>query len=99
MAVICLYIGGGALSLISIALVDKGLLPSIILLIMIVVFGIGGARNLKDIAVTPQDNGMEQKKTANTEHIDAQLEAASGIKQEASSEEKKISGTEVNKGE
>ncbi len=99
MAVICLYIVSGALSLISIALVDKGLLPSIILLIMIVVFGIGGARNLKDIAVTPQDNGMEQKKTANTEHIDAQLEAASGIKQEASSEEKKISGTEVNKGE
>jgi len=99
MAVISLYIVSGALGLVSIALVDKGLLPSIILLIMIVIFGIGGARNLKDIAVTPEDNSMESKKTACTEHMDAHLEAASGIKQEGSLEEKEISGTEENKGE
>jgi len=99
MAVICLYIVSGALSLISIALVDKGLLPSIILLIMIVAFGIGGARNLKDIVVTPEDSSMKKKETANTEHIDAHLEAASGIKLEAPSDEKEISGTEENKDE
>ena len=56
-------------------------------------------RNLKDIAVTPEDNSMESKKTACTEHMDAHLEAASGIKQEGSLEEKEISGTEENKGE
>ncbi|NLX65002.1 MAG: undecaprenyl/decaprenyl-phosphate alpha-N-acetylglucosaminyl 1-phosphate transferase [Clostridiaceae bacterium] len=100
MAVISLYIVSGALGLVSIALVDKGLLPSIILLIMIVVFGIGGARNLKDITVTPDLNNVEQKKTAgNEQHRDAQLEAASGMKQEGSLEEKEISGTEENKGE
>jgi len=101
MAVICLYIVSGALGLVSIALVDKGLLPSIILLIMIIAFGIGGARNLKDITVTPElnNNNVEQRNTAGTEHLDAQLEAASGIKQESDLEEKGVSGTEENKGE
>ncbi|HHU91468.1 MAG TPA: undecaprenyl/decaprenyl-phosphate alpha-N-acetylglucosaminyl 1-phosphate transferase [Clostridiaceae bacterium] len=100
MAVISLYIVSGALGLVSIALVDKGLLPSIILLIIIVMFGIGGARNLKEISVAPEDKCMDQKKPIeNTEHKDAQLEAASGIKQEESSGEKAVSGAKDNKDE
>lgn len=93
MAVISLYIVSGALGLISIALVDKGLLPSIILLIIIVIFGIGGARNLKEISVMPEYNVIEEKESVkNTELADAQLEAASGKKQEDGSEVKKASG-------
>lgn len=100
MAVVSLYIVSGALGLFSIALVDKGLLPSIILLIIIVMFGIGGARNLKEISVIPEDKRLKQKETAeNTELSDAQLEAASGKKQEVNSEEKEISGTAVSKDE
>jgi len=100
MAVISLYIVSGALGLVSIALVDKGLLPSIILLIIIVMFGIGGARNLKEISVIPEDKNMEEKETAKiTELADAQLEAASGKKQEVGFEENKTSGTEESKDE
>lgn len=89
MAVISLYIVSGALGLISIALVDKGLLPSIILLIIIVMFGIGGARNLKEITLEPEGKSMKQEEnTENTELTDAQLEAASGRKHEVSPGEK-----------
>ncbi|HZK35052.1 MAG TPA: MraY family glycosyltransferase [Bacillota bacterium] len=49
MAVTILYIVSAALGVVSIAIVDKGLLPSTILIIIIVVFGLGGARNLKEI--------------------------------------------------
>ncbi len=95
MAVIILYIVSGALGLVSIALVDKGLLPSIILLIIIVMFGIGGARNLKEITLVPEDKRMKQtENTENTELTDAQLEAASGRKQEVSTGEKGISTEE-----
>lgn len=84
MAVIILYIVSGALALISIALVDKGLLPSIILTIIIVVFGIGGARNLKEITTVTEDNRIRQKDAVenNLELSNAQLEAASGKKNE-----------------
>lgn len=96
MAVISLYIVSGALGLVSIALVDKGLLPSIILLIIIVMFGIGGARNLKDISVIPEDKTMKQEETAeNTELADAQLEAASGKKQEIDLDEKEGTAFEI----
>ncbi len=82
MAVISLYIVSGALGLVSITLVDKGLLPSIILLIIIVMFGIGGARNLKEITLMPEDKSMRQKEAAEkSELLDAHLEAASGNKQ------------------
>jgi UDP-GlcNAc:undecaprenyl-phosphate GlcNAc-1-phosphate transferase len=88
MAVISLYIVSGALGLISIALVDKGLLPSIILLIIIVMFGIGGARNLKEITVIPDDKRVRQKEAAeNLELVDAKLEAASGMKPETNIDE------------
>lgn len=100
MAVISLYIVSGALGLVSIALVDKGLLPSIILLIIIVMFGIGGARNLKEITVIPENKETKQEgATTDIELIDAQLEAASAKKQEISSGEKEISGTEESKDE
>ena len=49
MSVVILYIISGALGVLSIVLVDKGLLPSIILLILIVVFMIGGARNMSEM--------------------------------------------------
>lgn len=96
MAVISLYIVSGALGIVSIALVDKGLLPSIILLIIIVMFGIGGARNLKEITLIPEDKRMRQKEAAeNSELLDAQLEVASGNKQDADYDEKEdVNGTE-----
>jgi UDP-GlcNAc:undecaprenyl-phosphate GlcNAc-1-phosphate transferase len=49
MSVIILYVISGALGLFSITLVDKGLLPSLILLIVIVIFVIGGARNMSEM--------------------------------------------------
>ena len=49
MSVVILYLVSGTLGLLSIVLVDKGLLPSIILLILIVMFMIGGARNMSDM--------------------------------------------------
>ncbi|MGI6085591.1 MAG: hypothetical protein ACOYIF_09120, partial [Acetivibrionales bacterium] len=101
MAVISLYIVSGALGLVSIALVDKGLLPSIILLIIIVMFGIGGARNLKEITLVPEDKSIRQKdEDENSELADAQLEAASGNKLEDLSENiEKVSGIEENNSE
>ncbi|MGI6049926.1 MAG: glycosyltransferase family 4 protein [Acetivibrionales bacterium] len=63
MAVAILYVVSAALGLVSIALVDKGLLPSIILIIIIVVFGLGGARNLKEITITPEDENCKCQRT------------------------------------
>jgi len=83
MSVVILYVVSGALGLISIALVDKGLLPSIILLIMLLVFGIGGARNLKEVRMLPEDRRLQQKdNVSNTGLESAQLEAATGKKPE-----------------
>lgn len=81
MSVIILYVVSGALGLISIALVDKGLLPSIILLIVLLMFGIGGARNLKEIKMLPEDKRIRQKDAIEDIGLEsAQLEAASGAK-------------------
>lgn len=85
MSVVILYIISGALGIISIALVDKGLLPSIILLIVLAVFGIGGARNLReldDIPVNLKNTGTDENTAPEVEK--AQLEAASGEKPEKS---------------
>lgn len=80
MAVIILYVISGALGLLSIALVDKGLLPSIILLIIIVVFVIGGARNLSEINEFPEsDDRIRQQDAVEGQGIGtARMEAASG---------------------
>lgn len=79
MSVIILYIVSATLGLLSIVLVDKGLLPSIILLIIVVIFMIGGARNIpemnKDIPAS-YVQAAEQKKG---NPVDASLEAASDI--------------------
>lgn len=81
MSVVILYVVSGALGLVSIALVDKGLLPSIILLILILVFGIGGARNLKEVRMLPEDTRLHQKDAIEGTGLEsAQLEAASGEK-------------------
>jgi len=81
MSVIILYVVSGALGLVSIALVDKGLLPSIILLIMLFIFGIGGARNLKEIKMVPEDKRIYQKDVIEDAGLEsAQLEAATGDK-------------------
>jgi len=78
MSVVILYIISGALGLLSIVLVDKGLLPSIILLILIVVFMIGGARNIpemnKDIPANGHTDRAERK-----DMDEAGLEAAPDI--------------------
>ncbi len=65
MSVIILYVISATLGLFSIALVDKGLLPSLILLIILVMFGIGGARNLSELKM-PEDEkkGVLQKEAA-----------------------------------
>ncbi|MGI6623082.1 MAG: MraY family glycosyltransferase [Acetivibrionales bacterium] len=81
MSVIILYVVSGALGLVSIALVDKGLLPSIILLIVLFMFGIGGARNLKEVKMLPEDKRIRQKDAIEDAGLEsAQLEAASGDK-------------------
>lgn len=49
-AVTVLYIVSGALGLVSISLADKGILVAILLLVVILVFMIGGARNLSEMA-------------------------------------------------
>ncbi|NMA67158.1 MAG: undecaprenyl/decaprenyl-phosphate alpha-N-acetylglucosaminyl 1-phosphate transferase [Clostridiaceae bacterium] len=84
MAVIILYIISAALGIISIALVDKGLLPSITLLIILAVFGIGGARNLRELDDIPVKlKKVRPDENTTTEDIEkAQLEAASGEKPE-----------------
>jgi UDP-GlcNAc:undecaprenyl-phosphate GlcNAc-1-phosphate transferase len=78
MSVVILYVISGALGLLSIALVDKGLLPSLILLIIIIIFVIGGARNLTEVEFT-ESQAAPQKKAAAGDGIEtAKLEAASG---------------------
>lgn len=61
MSVIILYVISGALGLFSIALVDKGLLPSLILLIIIVMFIIGGARNMSGMNKAPSEEMLIKK--------------------------------------
>lgn len=79
MAVIILYIVSGALGMVSIALVDKGLLPSLILLIILAVFGVGGAKNLRGINEFPDKSKIRQAEAAKAlDAEEAQLEAASG---------------------
>ncbi len=89
MSVVILYIVSAGLGLLSIALVDKGLLPSLILLIILVMFGIGGARNLRDISELPdEEKRIRHRDAIETSDIeDAQLEAASGDKKGDSPDE------------
>lgn len=78
MSVVILYVISGSLGLLSIALVDKGLLPSLILLIIIIIFVIGGARNLSE-AEFNENQVVHKKKAALKEDVEAaKLEAASG---------------------
>ncbi len=81
MSVIILYIISGGLGLFSIALVDKGLLPSLILLIILVMFGIAGARNLSDLTTPDPEKRVRQTEASNAfELSDAQQEVATGKK-------------------
>ncbi len=90
MSVVILYIVSGALGLVSIALVDKGLLPSIILMIVLVMFGIGGARNLKEVKMLPEDKRLWQKDAVEDVGLEsAQLEVASGDKSHDKPSERK----------
>lgn len=99
MSVIILYVVSGALGLVSIALVDKGLLPSIVLLIVLFTFGIGGARNLKEVKMLPEDKRIYQKDAIEDAGLEsAQLEAASGDKSQ-SRPEKQIERQDVKSGE
>lgn len=84
MSVVILYIISAGLGLFSVALVDKGLLPSLFLLIILVMFGIGGARNLSEISELPGENKrIRQSKAAKSLGMeDAELEAALGEKPE-----------------
>ncbi len=81
MSVIILYIISGGLGLFSIALVDKGLLPSLILLIILVMFGIAGARNLSDLTTPDPEKRVRQTEASHAfELSDAQQEVATGKK-------------------
>ena len=77
MSVVILYIVSGSLGLLSIVLVDKGLLPSIILLILIVVFMIGGARNIPEMNRDIPVNGHPDR-PGRKDMDEAGLEAAPG---------------------
>ncbi|HHY64485.1 MAG TPA: undecaprenyl/decaprenyl-phosphate alpha-N-acetylglucosaminyl 1-phosphate transferase [Clostridiaceae bacterium] len=95
MSVVILYVVSGALGLISIALVDRGLLPSIILLIMLLVFGIGGARNLKEVRMLPYDRRLQENDAMkNGELESAQLEVATGDKSDDMAESKSHDDTD-----
>lgn len=85
MSVITLYIISAGLGLFAIALVDKGLLPSLILLIILVMFGIGGARNLSDLTDTPDEKKRVRHSNASASFgvEAAQLEVATGDNKES----------------
>jgi UDP-GlcNAc:undecaprenyl-phosphate GlcNAc-1-phosphate transferase len=57
MSVIVLYVISGALGLVSITLADKGILMAILLIVFILVFIIGGARNLTEMRQRADDEG------------------------------------------
>ncbi|MCX7772844.1 MAG: undecaprenyl/decaprenyl-phosphate alpha-N-acetylglucosaminyl 1-phosphate transferase [Clostridia bacterium] len=98
MSVVILYIISAGLGLFSIALVDKGILPSLILLIILVMFGIGGARNLSEINELPED----KERIRHTSIIKdgaveaAQLEAAMSEKKEEKAQEGENQGEKKN---
>ena len=71
-----LYVVSGALGLVSILLANKGLLPAIILVVIISVFVIGGARYLAGII------GDKQEETANngTEQSDPEKKVNENVK-------------------
>lgn len=55
-SVTILYVISGSLGLISIALADKGILPAILLLVLVLIFVIGGARSITDMASKQDDH-------------------------------------------
>lgn len=75
-SVTILYVVSGALGLVSILLANKGLLPAIILVVIISVFVIGGARYLAGII------GDKQEETANngTEQSDPEKKVNENVK-------------------
>lgn len=86
MSVVILYIVSAALGTVSIVLIDKGLLPSLILLIILLMFGVAGARNLssmKDIPTMPdKESHIRQNNAVSSQPDDARSEAAYGEKPE-----------------
>ena len=80
MSVTVLYVISGTLGLISIALADKGILMAILLVVFILVFIIGGARNLTEMSHDEEpDTSLEP--AANSEP-DTSLEPATISQQE-----------------
>jgi UDP-GlcNAc:undecaprenyl-phosphate GlcNAc-1-phosphate transferase len=68
-SVIILYVVSGALGLISILLANKGLLPAIILVVIISVFVVAGARYLSEIIGSrQQDMNQKDAEKESTEH-------------------------------
>jgi UDP-GlcNAc:undecaprenyl-phosphate GlcNAc-1-phosphate transferase len=78
MSVIILYIISAALGIVSIVLVDKGLLPSLGILIIVVMFVIGGTRNIRSMKDIPgEDEPIRQSDAAMLPDLeDAKTEAA-----------------------
>lgn len=66
-SVTILYVLSGALGLISILLANKGVLPTIIIIVIIFVFVVGGARYLGEIIGDKQQKSIEEASTENTE--------------------------------
>lgn len=79
MSVEILYIISAALGMMAIVLVDKGLLPSIILLILIVVCMLGGAKNMPEMNKDIPADGYPMKSGKTKEMDEASLEAAPDI--------------------
>jgi len=68
-SVIILYVVSGALGLISILLANKGLLPAIILVVIVSVFVVAGARYLTEIIGSKQQEiGMDGSEKTSSEH-------------------------------
>jgi UDP-GlcNAc:undecaprenyl-phosphate GlcNAc-1-phosphate transferase len=66
-SVTILYVVSGALGLISILLANKGLLPAIVLVVIISLFGIGGWRYLAGIVGDKRENVGDENGTAKSD--------------------------------
>ena len=94
MSVTVLYVISGALGLVSIALADKGILMAILLVVFILVFVIGGARNLTEMRQDTDEAASGQGAAEQPENGEARA-AASGQTARATKDEKATDAAEA----
>lgn len=93
MSVTVLYVISGALGLVSIALADKGILLAILLVVFILVFVIGGARNLTEMRHDADETACGED--AAEQPTDGEARAASGQTANATDGDKSTDSAEA----